>query len=94
MRLCDQDDTIGVTTTCDYVSGECLCATYHSCSSSHFIDLHLQPRHAGGTWQLQQRVTEAWLNANWFGYTWLEKVIGQREQCQILTRLMCVTLTA
>jgi len=28
MRLCDQDDTIGVTTTCDYVSGECFCATY------------------------------------------------------------------
>jgi hypothetical protein len=28
MRLCYQDDTIGVTTTCDYVSGECSCATY------------------------------------------------------------------
>lgn len=28
MRLCNQDDTIGVTTTCDYVSGECSCATW------------------------------------------------------------------
>jgi len=55
MRLCYQDDTIGVTTTCDYVSGECSCATYILCSSTHFIGLHLHSRHAGGTWQLQCR---------------------------------------
>lgn len=38
MRLCNQDDTIGVTTTCDYVSGNVLVQHgYALCSSGHFI---------------------------------------------------------
>lgn len=53
MRLCDQDDTIGVTTTCDYVSqrGMSLCNTSLMLLQS-LHRLHLQPRHAGGRWHV------------------------------------------
>lgn len=77
MRLCDQDDTIGVTTTCDYVSGNVSVQhiTYAPPVTSSTFTYNRVMQVAGGTWQLQQRSTEAWPNANWFGYTWLEKVI-------------------
>jgi hypothetical protein len=75
MRLCDQCDTIGITTTCNYVSGECLCSNTRSC----IVPSLTIRRHACGTWQLQpecEGVAEAQLTVNWSDYTWLKKALA------------------